>query len=669
MAQTRPRRGCFDNCPRLNSAATVHQPYQIMNRRQRRKKQAEAKHRGAAAAPTGELLGLAVSHHQAGRLEQAAAIYRDLLRSDPNQPDALHLSGVIALQGDRHDEALDLIGRAIAENPAVALYHRNMALTLEALDRTGDALIHFSQAAELEPGDAENHLRLAHALTRAERPADAALSFQHAIDIGPQDAETHTALAIALTDCDDLQGAGENFALAVERAPDAPFTLANLGRFHADNDDPAAAEPLLRRAMEIDPDFYEAVVELGALMNSIFRATEALPLLTHARALRPDSARARSEFATALQLAGRLEQAHDEFRALVRDRPDDYKAHDNLGSALSRLGRFDDAIRAYDDAVMLNPDYRQAYANRALMRLTQRDFAGGWRDYLYRESVDDLAHLLHREILPDDLSGRRIALHRDQGLGDEIFFLRFAPMLKRRGALIAYNPDAKIADMIGRLDFIDEIMRDGWPAGGNDLQCSIGDLPFLLGMNSAADIPPPLELAVLPERDDEIIRYLAEVGPPPYIGCTWRAGVQYRDRLSKMSSQTAMAEALRPLAGTVLVLQRNPEAEEIEVMSDLLGHRLVDTSHYNDDLEGMLALLGRIDEYVCVSNTNTHLRAARGQTSRVLVPLPADYRWMGSGDESPWFPGTRLYRESAETGWNTAFENLGRDLKQAVGTS
>jgi tetratricopeptide (TPR) repeat protein len=645
-----------------------------MNRKQRRIEEAEARRRGVKPPPAGspqgrELLNEAVSHHQAGRLLEAESLYGELLRSEPLNPDALHLSGVIALQTGRPTEAFDLIGRAITENPAIALYHRNMALTLEALDRADDALVHFIKSVDLEPGDAENHLGLAHGFERAGRPADAALSFQHAINLGARDAEIYSSLAVALMNSGDAPGAGRNFALALERAPNAAFTNANLGRFHADHNDPDAAEPLLRRALNIDPDFHEALTDLGALMNATYRAEEALPLLEKARALRPDSIKARSEHATALGLAGRMEQAHNEFLAIVKDDPDDYKAHNNLGLILSRMDRFDEAVHAYNEALKVNPEYAPAFSNRSLLRLAQGDFSGGWEDYLYRDTLGERAGMFHRDVLPANLSGMRIALYRDQGLGDEIFFLRFARQLKERGARITYNPDPKIADMIERLDFIDEIMRGDWPAEGYDLRISLGDLPYLLSVTDSDNIPPPLELAVLPGRDDEIVQFLKSIGPPPYIGCTWRAGVQYRDRLSKTSPQSAMAEVLRPLNGAILILQRNPRPDEIAELSEILGDRLHNVSDYNEDLEAMLALLGRIDEYVCVSNTNTHLRAARGLTSRVLIPLPPDYRWMQSGAESPWFPGTPLYRETADTGWKVAFQDLGHDLSLALGNS
>ncbi|NQU70766.1 MAG: tetratricopeptide repeat protein, partial [Rhodospirillales bacterium] len=213
-----------------------------MNRKQRRIEEAAARRRGVTPPPAGsaqgrELLNEAVTHHQAGRLLEAESIYDELLRKEPLNPDALHLSGVIALQTGRPAEALDLISRAIAKNPTIALYHRNMALTLEALDRAGDALAHFIKSTELDPADAENYLRLAHAFDQAGRPADAARSFQHAIRAGAQDPEVYSSLAVALMGSGDIEEAGINFILALERAPNAAFANANLGRFHAARED------------------------------------------------------------------------------------------------------------------------------------------------------------------------------------------------------------------------------------------------------------------------------------------------------------------------------------------------------------------------------------------------------------------------------------------------
>jgi len=88
-----------------------------------------------------------------------------------------------------------------------------------------------------------------------------------------------------------------------------------------------------------------------------------------------------------------------------------------------------------------------------------------------------------------------------------------------------------------------------------------------------------------------------------------------------------------------------------------------DFSALNEDLEGMLALLALIDEYIGVSNTNMHLRAAAGRTAHVLVPCPAEWRWMAAGESSPWFPGFSIYRQGLDGNWGPAFAKLRQTLR------
>jgi len=99
----------------------------------------------------------------------------------------------------------------------------------------------------------------------------------------------------------------------------------------------------------------------------------------------------------------------------------------------------------------------------------------------------------------------------------------------------------------------------------------------------------------------------------------------------------------------------------------LVGRAVHDLSALNDNLADMLAALTIVDEYVCVSNTNTHLRASAGRTGRVLVPWPPEWRWMISGEESPWFPGFRIYRQKPDGDWTAALDRLRQDLRAASG--
>jgi hypothetical protein len=102
-------------------------------------------------------------------------------------------------------------------------------------------------------------------------------------------------------------------------------------------------------------------------------------------------------------------------------------------------------------------------------------------------------------------------------------------------------------------------------------------------------------------------------------------------------------------------------------ISSLLGREIYDFSDVNVRLEDALALMAVLDDYIGVSNTNMHLRAATGRTARVLVTHPGEFRWQVYGDTSPWFPDFTLYRQDVNASWARAFLQLEIDLKQDYG--
>jgi hypothetical protein len=178
-----------------------------------------------------------------------------------------------------------------------------------------------------------------------------------------------------------------------------------------------------------------------------------------------------------------------------------------------------------------------------------------------------------------------------------------------------------------------------------------------------------LRIEPLPECIAQLGERLAQLGPPPYIGVTWRAGTAPEQQvgaawhLYKSIALTTLATAMKHTNGTVVALQRYPQAGEIATLSEELKRPVHDLTALNEDLEGMLAVLALIDEYIGVSNTNMHLRAAVGRTARVLVPAPAEWRWMQHGRTSPWFPGFSIYRQSLQGDWTRSVEALRYDLE------
>jgi len=282
----------------------------------------------------------------------------------------------------------------------------------------------------------------------------------------------------------------------------------------------------------------------------------------------------------------------------------------------------------------------------------------------------------------------------EQGLGDELFFLRYAPRLADIAQAVTYRADPRLATLLARAAGFERLAPAAEDTRAADVRLLAGDLPLALGFAPQSALAhaagafrralprelarctrvfwpepaPPLAITPMAERVRELRTRLAACGPAPYVGITWRAGTAPEQQsggswaLYKSVELTALGGALRAARGTLLSLQRKPAQDETQTLARALGRPLHDFSGVNDDLEEMLALLSLIDDYVGPSNTNMHLRAAAGRTARVLVPSPAEWRWLRSGSASPWFPGFSIYRQSPQGDWSHALHALARDM-------
>lgn len=433
------------------------------------------------------------------------------------------------------------------------------------------------------------------------------------------------------------------FRRALKERPGNAETHYNLARVLSKLRQYEAAEKAYRCALQIEPAMGDAANNLARLCIRTGRFDEAQELLDRARTLTPDAEAVVTNSATVL---------------------------------LARRGPAA-AIECLESFIKGHPDAAQAHFTLALHLLADGRFVQGWREYAWRRLVPEQAPppgLVHS--LPDDLRGGTVVLVPEQGLGDQLFFLRFAPLLRRRGAKVIFAGPQKLTGMLTGAPGLDRVI-----AGESDplpelperaLMASVADLPRLLGGDS---VPPPLSIPVQPERVCSWAERLAALGPPPYLGATWRAGTANQvtsefapaglAALSKEIKLEALGQAVRRWPGTLLILQRLPEPGEIAAFSRAAGRSAHDLSALNEQLEDMAAVLALIEEYAGVSNTNMHIRAGVGKAARVLVPFPPEFRWMHAGQASPWFPGFRVYRQPTSLDWTESLDILVDDLRAA----
>jgi predicted O-linked N-acetylglucosamine transferase (SPINDLY family) len=300
-----------------------------------------------APAPSGDrsatLLQTAVAHQQAGRLNEAAALYRQILAATPSHFDAKHLLGVVALQSGRLDEAGALIGEAVALNPKVAAAHNNLGNVYLRQGRHDEAQASFRRAVQLDAKLADANFNLATQLRRQGKLDEAATHFKRAVAANGKSYDAHTGLAATLLDLGDARGAVRALETAVKLKPGQAEAQSNLGLALSRTGEHAAALEALDRAQKLDPKSTNVLRNRGTVLARMSRYAEARQCLESLVALEPQSAAAHCNLGNVLRDSGVPAEALERYRKAVALDPNLVEARIGEALTLRDLGRDDEA--------------------------------------------------------------------------------------------------------------------------------------------------------------------------------------------------------------------------------------------------------------------------------------------------------------------------------------
>ena len=277
-----------------------------------------------------QAIDLAFTHHQAGRLADAEGLYRQILANVPEQPDALHLLGVIASQVGRHDAAVDLIRQAIRALPGPAMYHCNLAMALRGLGRTDEAIAASRQAIALQPDYPEAHHNLGLALHDQGRMGEAAECYRETIRCKPDFAEAHSNLGSVLRSQGSLAAAIAEYRTAIALRPDFADAHMNLGTALTDERrlDEAIAE--FATALRLKPESADTHYNLGNALRFSGQQDESLAAYRRALDLRPGFVGALNNMGSIFRDRGDVEEALATYRLILQSAPGEVKVHSNV---------------------------------------------------------------------------------------------------------------------------------------------------------------------------------------------------------------------------------------------------------------------------------------------------------------------------------------------------
>jgi tetratricopeptide (TPR) repeat protein/2-polyprenyl-3-methyl-5-hydroxy-6-metoxy-1,4-benzoquinol methylase len=356
-----------------------------MNRQQRRAKEKQSKSTQAALPGVQKAFADALRHLQAGRLNEAERLYRQILAVDPDHADSLHLLGMVAYHVRHHGSAVDLIRNAIKVSPRVAFYHSNLGLVLSAQGKLDDAVVCYRRALVLQPDYVEAYNNLGNVLKDQGKLDEAVVNYRQAIALKPDIAEAHSNLGNALRIQGKLDEAAASYRQAIVFKPDYAEAYSNLGNALRDQGKLDEAVAYYRQALVLKPDIAEAHSNLGNVLRDQGKPDDALACYRRAIELKPDYVDALNNLAlllmeqrkaivalSAIKLSLQIKEAAETKRIFVKCIKDLRFANDDGGiqAAVVRAltepwCRPSTLARVGVDLVKLNPDISGCIARAA----------------------------------------------------------------------------------------------------------------------------------------------------------------------------------------------------------------------------------------------------------------------------------------------------------------
>ncbi len=367
-------------------------------------------------------------------------------------------------------------------------------------------------------------------------------------------------------------------------------------------------------------------------------------------------------------LRGQQEQALAFFDKAIAIDSNEAMFYFNQGNALADLKRFEKALVSYDRAIALDSDYVHVYWNKSLLLLSTGNFNQGWPLYECRWKHSELGINLRPFSQPlwlgeQDIKGKTVLLHPEQGLGDTIQFCRYAQLVKARGATVILEAPPPLMHVLNTLSGVDMLIEaDGTePPIQFDFHCSLMSLPLAFKTEVNSIPHPEAYLFATPAKRDQ---WAHQLGPQtkPRIGLVWSGSTGHKNDHNR---SITLAELLPHLPAEFEYVCLQKEIREIDQKA--LAQSTV--RHFEaqiNDFEDTAALCELMDVVLSVDTSVAHLAGALGKPTWVLLPYAPDWRWLQERDDSPWYASMKLYRQEADRQWQPVLQRVARDLIKEI---
>ena len=575
----------------------------------------------------------AVAAYRAGGLAEAEQLCQQVVASRPDFFNAFYLLAEVQAGLGKINAALGTYERVLEIWPNAARAHFDRGVLLEKLKRYDEALAGYDRALALQPNFAAALFSRGNLLQALGRFAEALPSYDRAIELRPDFVLAFYNRGHVLQDLKRQKEALANYERALALRPNFPQALSNRGNVLQALGRWAEAVASYDRALELQPDFADALSNRGSALLRLNRYDEALASLDRAIALRP-------------QYSGALS---------------------NRGLVLHQLHRFDEALTSFADAQAVLPSNAEAHFGEAEILLLRGEFARGWEKYEWRSRGQLLRHAQRDFAQPkwsgqEDISGKTILLHAEQGLGDTIQFCRYVPLVAERGARVILEVEESLKELVSSLAGTAEVVAKGSILPDFDVHCPLLSLPLAFATNIAT-IPSTVPYLTGSQR---VADWNERLGSKhrPRIGLAWSGR-------PRPANRSVPLDLLLPLFldcdATFVSLQKEVRPEDASMLDER-----TEILHFGDalkDFSDTAAVIANLDLVISIDTSVAHLAGALGKPVWILLSFTPDWRWLLERVDCPWYPTARLFRQDGTRTWDNVIAQVRDELRRFLKAS
>ncbi len=524
----------------------------------------------------------------------------------------------------RFSEAETIFRRCLELFPTNPDLLNALGSSIDARGSSEEAIPYLQLASRLRPDSAPFHHNLANVFRRVNNREEAENEYLEALRFDPQMVEALHGLGSMYLEDDKLDPAEACLQRALLNSPRFVLALHDLGQLHQRRGNRKEAENSYRSCIDSDATFVPALNSLGMLLLRQNIVDESRKCFEQAIAVDPFYLQARCNLAVAATWCGELDFAIRELREATRTAPNEGDLHFNLSLALLAAGMYDE----------------------------------GWQEHEWRFHKANPVPLRHTGIprwQGEPLTGKRILIHAEQGYGDSLQFIRYAPLLANQGALVyVEGQDRIISPLLATVHGVLGAYSRGDALPAVDLQISMMSLPLVLGNISW---PPPAEQYLNPPESLKLYwRKRLSLHSGQKIGLAWAGRPEHENDSNRSISEQDLAPFGKPRGVSFISLQFGArKAHE-------LPFTITDYCSEIDGFSESAALVSQLDLVITVDSAVAHLAGALGIPVFLLLPWNPDWRWGHKLSESPWYPAMTIFRQSVPGSWKNAIAEVANIL-------